>query len=82
MGRLAASLQDTQIREDERRQALARQQDRERGQLHERQEQRQRGSQADTAINHMVIPLNNEFSSSNSVDDSHYLLETLFRSES
>ncbi len=47
MGRQAASLQDIQIREDERRQALARQLDRERGELHERQEQRQ---QAQTRI--------------------------------
>lgn len=31
---------------------------------------------------HMDIPLNIEFSSSNSVGDSHYLLEMLFRSES
>ena len=38
---MAASLRDIQTREDERRQALAAQQDRERRQLHERQEQRQ-----------------------------------------
>lgn len=38
---MAASLRDIQTHEDERRQALAAQQDRERGQLHERQEQRQ-----------------------------------------
>ena len=38
---MAASLRDIQNREDERRQALAAQQDKERRQLHERQEQRQ-----------------------------------------
>jgi hypothetical protein len=38
---MAASLRDIQIREAERRQALAARQDKERGQLHERQEQRQ-----------------------------------------
>lgn len=38
---MAASLRDIQNRENERRQALAAQQDRERRQLHERQEQRQ-----------------------------------------